>query len=97
MCRGSKNKHCFSLGSLQSLSVEVFLFWNTAVALALVPVHHRLPLSYILKNLLLLLMFLSTMMHPSPLWPPNDEPFCILEAGSKSFVVDMGGVLTGSQ
>lgn len=68
------------------------VFRDAASAFAPVPAHHCLPRSYVPKDLMMAkYVFIRHDAHRSPLQPPYDGPFRVLEAGSKSFVVDMGG------
>jgi len=63
-----------------------------ANAFAPVPTHHCLPQSYIPKDLMSAgYVFIRHNGHRTPLQPPYDGPFRIMEAGPKNFVVDMGG------
>ena len=57
-----------------------------------VPVHHFSPRSFVPTELATArFVFVRHDAHRSPLQPPYDGPFRVLEAGSKCFVLDMGG------
>lgn len=68
---------------------------SRGVADAFVPVpttRHCLPQSYVPRDLpAARYVFIRHDSHRSPLQPPYDGPFRVLEAGAKNFVVDMGG------
>ena len=67
-------------------------FRDAAMVFKPVPAHHCLPQSYIPKDLMSAgYVFVRHDAHRSPLQPPYDGPFRVLEAGPKSFVVDIGG------
>ena len=56
-----------------------------------VAAHHCLPRSYVPKNLMSAkYVFIRHDAHRSPLQAPYDGPFRVLEAGHKSFLVEMG-------
>ena len=68
------------------------VFQDAASAFAPVPAHHCIPRSYVPKDLMAAgYVFIRHDAHRSPLQAPYDGPFRVLEAGPKSFVVDMGG------
>ncbi len=59
---------------------------------------HCFPQSYVPKDLpSVRYVFIRHDSHRTPLQPPYDGPFRVLEWGSKNFVVDMGGNQNGSQ
>ena len=64
-----------------------------AEAFAPIPTsRHCLPRSYVPKDLpSARYVFIRHDSHRTPLQPPYDGPFRVLEAGTKNFVVDMGG------
>ena len=68
---------------------------SRGVADAFVPVpttRHCLPQSYVPRDLpAARYVFIRHDSHRSPLQPPYDGPFRVLEAGAKNFVVDRGG------
>ena len=66
---------------------------GAAGAFAPVPTsRHCLPQTYVPKDLpSARYVFIRHDSHRSPLQPPYDGPFRVLEAGEKNFVVDMGG------
>lgn len=68
---------------------------SPGVAEALIPIpttHHCLPRSYVPKDLpSSRYVFIRHDGHRSPLQPPYDGPYRVLEAGAKNFIVDMGG------
>ena len=56
------------------------------------PVHHCFPQSFVPQGLMSArFVFLRHDAHRSPLRPPYDGPFRVLETGPKVFVLDMGG------
>lgn len=67
-------------------------FLGEARVFAPVPAHHCLPQSYVPKDLMSArYVFVRHDAHRSPLQPPYDGPFRVLEPGPKNFLVDMGG------
>ena len=68
---------------------------SRGVAEAFVPIptsRHCVPQSYVPKDLRLAkYVFIRHDSHRTPLQPPYDGPFRVLEAGAKNFVVDLGG------
>ena len=68
---------------------------SPGVAEAFVPIptsRHCVPQSYVPKDLLLArYVFIRHDSHRTPLQPPYDGRFRVLEVGAKNFVVDLGG------
>ena len=68
---------------------------SRGIAEAFVPIptsRHCVPQSYVPKDLRLArYVFIRHDSHRTPLQPPYNGPFRVLEAGAKNFVVDLGG------
>lgn len=68
------------------------VFLGETRVFAPVAAHHCLPQAYIPKDLMSAkYVFIRHDAHRSPLQPPYDGPFRVLETGPKDFLVELGG------